>query len=274
MRYRPAAERRALPIRVLLLPWFLFGGLCAFASWAVAQDTASLSPPVAPTLPSPVAFAPAPFALPGSAQAAQKQLCGLLRRLDAIASAEALITGSDDQPTGLKLLLKCRPGHHFTPELVTTVARLAGDAVPGLPREALLITDAAGSMLYAQGQVQIEALTPPGALAPWVWLLGAVALACLAAVVVGTGARARNARRLTTSGWWKHLTARQRAGLLPALARERPEVIALVLAQLPMRTGLRLRRQLARRRVSVVEVERQPDPQVVQVVMQAVRSRL
>lgn len=187
-----------------------------------------------------------------------------------MATAEALIAGPADQPTGLKLLLKCRPGHTFTPQLVTTVARLSGDALPGLPPEALLITDAAGTVLYAQGQVQAETLVRPQALSPWVWLLAAGALAVVAAAV----AAAIRPRRPVANDWWQHLTARQQVALLPALAQERPEVIALVLGQLPSPVATRLRRQLARRQVAIVETDCRAEPQVAEVVMRAVRSRL
>lgn len=237
-------------------------------SMAAAQPAGAAPRPVS-ALPAPADFAPAPFALPGSRQAAQKQLCNLLRRLDAIATAEALITGSAEQPAGLKLLLKNRPGRSFTAELITTVSRLAADAVPGLPPEALLITDAAGRVLYAQGQVLTPATAPSPPVPLWVWLLATLCLAAAAKAVFAVCSR-----RKATPDWWRMLDAREQAGLAQALADERPEVIAVVLAQLPVRVGARLRRQLLRRRIDIVEPSRQADPQVVQIVMQSVRSRL
>ena len=260
----------------LLLAWLVTAGVCLFVSPLAAQSTASAGSAVPATgLPSPTLFAPAPFALPGSSQAAQKQLCAMLRRLDVIAAAEALITGGADStgaaaaPLGLKLVLKARPGHSFTPELVTTVACLAEDAVAGLSPNALLVTDAAGTVLYAQGHVQVAATPAPWTPAPWLWLVGAVVLAAVAALLTNL-----RSRRHGTAEWWERLSRRQQNALLQVLADERPEIVAVVLGRLEAPLGSRLHRQLARRQIEVSQTVRPVDSQVAQVVMQAVRTRL
>jgi len=224
-------------------------------------------------LPLPTAFAPAPFALPGSTQALEKQLGNLLRKLEAVQSAEVLIIGADTPGPLLRVLLKPRAGQPLTPELITTVSELLSGAAPGIAREQIIIADNTGRLLYDRGQVMTAPPAEPLARAPWLWL----ALAALAALAVAwSTARGPLWRRRggaapppDENAWLQRADPRS---LAEALARERPEIAALVLSRMPESSARRLRRLLSQQGKAPPVTAPPADPQVVQVVMRSIES--
>lgn len=245
--------------------------LCLAA--APAQPSPATSPPADtpnPSLPLPGAFAPAPFALPGSRQAAQKQLCSLIRRLEPVQNADLLVTG-DGSTFSCKLLLTCRPGRRMTPATLESIIQLCSGSLTDLTLKQLSILDTQGNVLYRDGSVQSDAFPPPVGPHPLPWLLAASALA-----VIGTflALQGRRVSRTRSDGFWDSLTRHQEADLLSLLLGERPEMAGLLLANLPPALAGRLYRKLRRHQISVVAPMVPADAQVVETVKASLQQQL
>lgn len=242
---------------------------------ALAQAPAPSVTRVSPSLPLPTTFAPAPFALPGSTQALEKRLANLLRKLESVQSAEVLIVNQEAQGPTLRVLVKERAGQRLTPPIIATMAEMLNGAVPGIASDHLLIADNAGRVLYDRGQAVTLPPVAPSAGAPWLWL----ALAVLAALAVAwSTARGPLQRRRdgTTSAraeapW---LASADPRVLAETLARERPEVAALVLSELPEGRARRLRRLLKQRGMVPPVAMAAVETQVVQVVKRSLERAL
>lgn len=244
---------------------------------ATATGWAQLPTPSVPasaspvrSLPLPTTFAPAPFALPGSRQAAEKQLCSLVRRLQPVLTADLLVSG-DEPALDCKVLLSCRPGHQMTPEALQGIALLCTNSLPGLSSQRLSILDTQGRLLYSDGQVQTTSLPPPGRANPLPWLLVAAALAVVGAFLAVQG---RRAVAPTAAGAWAGLTRRNEPELLSLLAGERPEIIGLLLENLPAPVAKRLRRQLQRNQITFATPAMAVDAQVLETVKRSLQRRL
>ena len=242
---------------------------------ALAQAPAPSSTAASPALPLPAAFAPAPFALPGSTQALEKQLANLLRKLEPVQSAEVLISGEAAGGPTLRVIVKGRAGKRLTPELITTMSELLSGVAPGIAPDHIIIGDSSGRLLYDRGQAVTLPPAQPLAGHPWSWL----ALAALAALAVAwSTARGQLQRRRVGAAssraedaWLER--ADQRV-LAETLARERPEVAALVLSRMPEGSARRLRRLLQQRGMVPPVAVAPAGPQVVQVVMRSIESAL
>ncbi|MEI6501695.1 MAG: hypothetical protein WCP21_11810 [Armatimonadota bacterium] len=224
-------------------------------------------------MPLPAAFVPAPFALPGSTQALEKQLANLLRKLEPVQAAEVLIAGDEAQGVTVRVILKARAGGRLTPEIIGTMSQMLSGAAPGITPSRLIIADNAGRLLYDRGQPVVQSPAEPLAHTAWLWLAFA-ALAALAAAWLTVQAPLRRQRAPTRSlpaegAWWEQADPRL---MTEILARERPEVAALVLSGMPGGRERRLRRLLRRRGMEPPVLESAVDPKVVQVVLRTLES--
>jgi hypothetical protein len=249
--------------------------LCAAAVLIALTVALAQAPavPGSPALPLPAALAPAPFALPGSTQALEKQLSNLLRKLAPVQSADVLIA---EQPAGgarLRVIVKSRAGKPLTPEIVGTMAEMLGGVVPGIAPDQVLITDSSGRLLYHSGRVVAPPAVEPLARRPWSWLvLALIAMLAVAwSVSRGAGRRLRGgaAPSREEKTWLERADARAMA---ESLARERPEMAALVLSRMPEGSARRVRRLLKRRGVELPLATTPAEPQVVQAVMRSIED--
>lgn len=251
-------------------------GVALACSALTAAFPQSQAPPVTtapPALPLPAAFVPAPFALPGSTQALEKQLANLLRKLEPVQAAEVLIAGDEAQGVTVRVILKARAGGRLTPEIIGTMSQMLSGAAPGITPSRLIIADNAGRLLYDRGQPVVQSPAEPLAHTAWLWLAFA-ALAALAAAWLTVQAPLRRQRAPTRSlpaegAWWEQADPRL---MTEILARERPEVAALVLSGMPGGRERRLRRLLRRRGMEPPVLESAVDPKVVQVVLRTLES--
>lgn len=259
-------------------PWILRSSVLASsiatvmlaAAWAqspLPQPPASQSHPM---LPLPGAFAPAPFALPGSQQAAQKQLCSLIRRVEPVQTADLLMSGEGSN-LSCKLLLTCRPGRRMTAATLQSIAHLCSGSLPGLTPERLSILDTDGRVLYRDGGVQAAALPPPVGRSPLPWIV----VACLLGLIGGSMAlQGRRASRARPDDFWGRLTRHQEADVLSLLLGERPETVGLLLANLPPCLADRLRKKLRRHQVAIVAPLVPADAKVVEALKLSLQQRL
>ncbi|MHB8995946.1 MAG: hypothetical protein ACYC63_11940 [Armatimonadota bacterium] len=264
----PAASPGIL--RSSVLASFIASILLA-AAWA--QSPPVPQTPVSephPTLPLPGAFAPAPFALPGSQQAAQKQLCSLIRRIEPVQTADLVVTG-DGADRSCKLLLTCHPGRRMTAVTLQSIAHLCSGSLPGLTPERLSILDTDGQVLYRDGSVQAAALPPPVGRSPLPWIL----VACLLGLIGGSMAlQGRRASRARPDDFWGGLTRHQEADVLSLLLAERPETVGLLLANLPPPLADRLRKKLRRHRMVITAPLVPADAQVVETLKLSLQQQL
>jgi hypothetical protein len=218
------ARLRALPLVVFSL----------LAGAALAQ---SPSVPV-PSLPLPTDFAPAPLALPGSSQAAQKQVSAMLRRFSAVQSADCFLLPQSPSGLLLKVILKPRAGRRIDPSTLATMVEVMKGSVPGVDPRRITVVDTEGALLYQDGQSLVAQVPPRGLLRRYVPLL---ALALVLALGLAAFVRLRDSRPRP-----RGLSSVSAQQLTEALAGERPEIIALALSRLPQGTARTVRRRLKR----------------------------
>ena len=224
---------------------------------AMAQAPAPSSPAALPSLSE---LAPAPFALPGSTQSLQKQIVNLLRKLEPVQSAEVLITAQEPEGSTLRVIVKTRANRRLSPEIITTMSEMLTGVVPGIAPDHVTIADSTGRLLYDRGQVTTPPPAQPLAAYPWAWLLLAAVAAMAVAWTTTRGLRGRtNAPAGAERLWLERVDQRVVAQIL---ARERPEVAALVLSRMPEPGERRLRRLLKREGMVPPVAVGTPHPQV------------
>lgn len=187
----------------------------------------------------PADFAPLPGLVPGTSAAQQKRLSSLLRAFEAVQSAEVLMAGQAPN-LAAQVVLKPRSGRTFTAETLTSLAAMIEQATPGLTRSRLTILQSDGTLLYSEGQCRIPEAAPARTLPPVQWLL--LALFTVAALVV-----VLTRRRTPEAPGGEHFAFLSQCDdqtLRAILARERPEVVGVLLQYGDGNTARRLRRLL------------------------------
>jgi hypothetical protein len=244
----------------------LAGYACVLAAVWVGGFAEAQTP--SSPLPTPADFAPSPIPLPGSKSGLQKQLAGLLRRLEAVQSADVLLTGQSPADLSAKVLLRLSPR---LPDsyLLDTIVSLLTDTVPGLSPQRITIADARGVVLYQAGEAQVAPPSSEVRRSALLWLLTALVLAASGSVWV-----ARRVRTTSSAGAWDFLAKANDAALQRTLAGERPEIAGLLLTQLPPSAAKRLRRVLAREGLAPVLPAQPPEGAVIEIVARSLRAKL
>lgn len=228
---------------------------------AVAAAAAPSSPPPSvSSLPAPLSFASAPLPLPGTDAAACKQAVAMLRRFEAVQSAEVYLTGAGSGLRALRVIVKTQPGRPLTAPVLGTMVELLDGSLPGVGRQGLTIADTTGRLLWAQGAAMAAESKSPGR--PWWWPAG------LALLVVG------GAVGLLWRGRRSRPAPAEVRRVVAMLACERPEVAALALTLLPEATAARARHALRRRGLEIPEHAPAVKPLIRQALSEMLRSRL
>ncbi|MEA3402460.1 MAG: hypothetical protein U9R79_14580 [Armatimonadota bacterium] len=232
--------------------------------------------------------------LPGTparedADAAQR-LEAALRGFQGVGGAHVIISRSADSDTDAPVRraavqLSLTPEHEPSARWVDGLSAFILAAVPHLQAGELTIVDAAGRTLYSRGSPArfMTAPAPPPAasagpfpfagLSPWIILAAALVCAAGLAFVLLRGARVRPPEEpQRTPSEFAFLTSLPDERLRAVLGDERPELLAMVLAQVDRRDAQRMREVLEL--PSPIAPAAEPDPDVVSAVAEALRRKV
>lgn len=221
-------------VRRALLWW----ALLALSSTGFCDPV--LQEPLRSGVPSPLQFSPSPFALPTHKPSLDSQLTALLKRFDAIASGEVVVSGDPGGDLSLQIVVEPQAGARLDAQTLESLVSLIVFAAPGLAPERLNIAASDGRMLVRQGAVVEEAPHR----APSQDLLNPPLLAAVALTLFFAGWWVLRQRRPWDSDGLNDLVLRRHRQVARWLRDERPEMAGLVLSALGPGAAGRLRRSL------------------------------
>lgn len=254
-------RRHVLPIVLrALLCWALH---CCVA---VAFCGPSLPPPAA--VPSPLDFAPSPFALPGSKPPLDKQVSNLLKHFDAIASGEVIVSGEPGSNLSVQIVIEPRAGARLDPPTLQSLVTLIASAAPGLQPRRLNIASSDGRMLVRDGAVVDE----PSRTTSSHDFVNATTLAIAALALLLGGYWALRQRRPDNPEGLDSLVLQRHRQIAEWLRHERPELAGVVVWSVGARAARRLQRSLKAQGVPVTPAG-SPDPAACQLLRQALLKR-